>query len=77
MEVSVLFFGQVRERVGVDNLSLQNIRDLNELKRILHDRYPGLRDLRFLYSLNRAVESGNKDLKNGDEIALLPPFAGG
>jgi molybdopterin converting factor small subunit len=31
----------------------------------------------FRVSVNNEITADNPDLKDGDEIALLPPFAGG
>ncbi|MFT7198043.1 MAG: molybdopterin synthase sulfur carrier subunit, partial [Marinoscillum sp.] len=40
------------------------------------DRYQGLSDLTFQLAVNQVLTT-TADLKEGDEVAFLPPFAGG
>jgi molybdopterin synthase sulfur carrier subunit len=40
-------------------------------------RFPALKGLSYKISLNRELGRSDSQLKQGDEVALLPPFAGG
>jgi MoaE-MoaD fusion protein len=81
MQVRVLFFGQLKEIVGVE----QENADLSEGSRVedLFDRYgrrfPKLAEFRssIAASLNQEYVSWDASLAPGDEIAFLPPVSGG
>ena len=50
---------------------------LNELDDLLKARFPELSSVSYRLSVNRQLTTDNRQLSDGDEIALLPPFAGG
>lgn len=77
MKVKVLLFGVLAEKAGTSSLELENIEDMDKLKEHVLDKYPDFRHLSFQASLNRNLSKGNEKLSDGDEVALLPPFAGG
>ena len=39
--------------------------------------YPFLKNMNYLIAVNQEVIKDNIALRDGDEIALMPPFAGG
>jgi molybdopterin synthase sulfur carrier subunit len=43
----------------------------------LLDKFPSLSNYRFQVAVNKERIKGNVLLSDNDEIALLPPFAGG
>ena len=45
--------------------------------RNLKSKFQFLENAAFAVALNQVVVNGNAKLKDKDEIALLPPFAGG
>jgi molybdopterin converting factor subunit 1 len=81
MQVRVLFFGQLKEIVGVEQADA----DLSDGTRVgdLFDRYgrqfPKLADFRssIAASVNQEYVSWDALLSAGDEIAFLPPVSGG
>jgi molybdopterin converting factor small subunit len=78
MEVKVLFFGVLGDRAGCSEKSLlRSYRYRQLLKHRLRWIYPGLADFSYRISLNQSLITENMSLKNGDEVAYLPPFAGG
>ncbi len=77
MKIKVLLFGILAEKAAEDELLLENISSLKDLKEYLFGRYPSFADYKFRISVNQTLIEGNKKLKEGDEVALLPPFAGG
>lgn len=76
MKIKVLFFGYLTERLGSSELEVE-ADSLNGLKATLNERFPTLKDLGCLYAVNQEVAQGDLALKAGDEVALMPPFAGG
>lgn len=82
MRVKVLFFSVLRDVVGADELD----RDLpakgarlGELVGSLAEDYPGLADWRgrLLLAVNEEYVDVGTELRDGDEIALMPPVQGG
>ena len=77
MRIKLLFFGQVRDITGSSETELAGITTISDLKKYLFNKFPPLKDSKFLISVNRKIVNDNSTLNNGDEVAILPPFAGG
>jgi molybdopterin converting factor small subunit len=77
MKVTVLFFGVLTEITGTGTKFYNDVRTLEDLKIRVADDYPEIVHYDFMVSLNNEIISENQVLNDGDEIALLPPFAGG
>ncbi|MCB9235258.1 MAG: MoaD/ThiS family protein [Bacteroidia bacterium] len=77
MKIRILLFGQVQEAAGRAEMELENIASLAELRTILSQKIPLLTQINYLTALNQEVVKGDAGLKDGDEIAIMPPFAGG
>jgi molybdopterin converting factor small subunit len=77
MKVTVLFFGVLTEVTGTGTKFYNDVRTLGDLKIKIADDYPEIVNYDFRISLNNEIISENPELRDGDEIALLPPFAGG
>jgi molybdopterin converting factor small subunit len=82
--ITVRLFGMTKSLAGnQDSLSLalsngQKVKDLVEL---LEVGYPMIGELihkkKILVSVNQEIAHEETDIREGDEVALLPPFAGG
>ncbi len=77
MKVNVLFFGNLSELVNANHLVMENVADTNELLNKLNSKFQSLKNYNYRIAINQNMEAGVTTLKNGDEIALLPPFSGG
>jgi sulfur-carrier protein len=77
MEVKVLFFGVLEEVTGFNLKIYSEVRSLADLRHRIEDDFPEIVHYNYMTSLNNEIISGDGQLKNGDEIALMPPFAGG
>jgi molybdopterin synthase sulfur carrier subunit len=75
--VNLIYFGSVTDVTGIQSEEIESPATLNELSELLISRFPGLSALNYRFSVNRKLTSENPQLADGDEIALLPPFAGG
>lgn len=79
MTVSIKYFGQIAEQTGKKEevISVEHEEfDLEALKNVCSSKY----ELADLDSVQIAVNQTIKrtgPLKDGDEVAFLPPFAGG
>ena len=77
MKIRVLFFGELTDFCGTSSVELSGIRDTKELQEYLNKQFSELRSASYVTSINNKIVNGNINLKDGDEVALLPPFSGG
>lgn len=79
MKVEVRFFARCREIVGVKQkeLELEEGVTLKDLKELLMQEYPDLKNLKLLVSLNHSYANPEATLNDKDEIAVFPPVSGG
>ena len=81
MRITVKLFAILRERAGVGEMSL----DLPEGATVesaavaMVERVPGIRELvrRVAYAVNCDYVDLSARLKDGDELAVIPPVSGG
>lgn len=76
-KIKVIYFGALAEVSGKNEEMLEISGNMGSLLDVLKKEYPGLSDKRFIISVNQEICSETKELSDGDEVALLPPFAGG
>lgn len=74
--MDVLLFGSIAEKAGTDRLSI-SAPDTQALKQALEEHIEGLSLLSYALAVDRKIMNGNVELSGSEEIALLPPFAGG
>jgi molybdopterin synthase catalytic subunit len=81
MQVTVLYFAVFRERLRRDSeaVDLPDGAALDALIAVLEERHPEVRGLRGKYrvAVNQEMVAEGPVLHDGDEIALIPPVAGG
>jgi len=78
MAITIKYFGAIEEATGVaeESILLEDITSLEELREYTLTKYAEIKGLSYQLALNQVLtESGS--LKEGDEVAFLPPFAGG
>ncbi|MFI3246699.1 MAG: molybdopterin synthase sulfur carrier subunit [Ferrimonas sp.] len=81
--INVLFFAQIRELVGTDQLSLPAESELTaeRLRQQLLSRGEkwqlALADANVLVAVNQTLSGWDTPLKSGDEVAFFPPVTGG
>ena len=74
MRVSVRLFAGIRERAGRSRVELEDVATIDDVWAALGlgDEPPGL-----LYAVNRVYVEPGTALRDGDEVALIPPVSGG
>jgi len=77
MEVKVLFFGVLAEVTGTNLKHFRDVKSISDLKLRIQDDFPEVVHYNYRISLNNEIINDDPKLKNGDEVALMPPFAGG
>lgn len=78
MEINIKFFGKLAELTGENELTLE-IADksgIKELEQHFAKQYESWGLQTYLVAVNQDITE-DQMLKNGDEVAFLPPFAGG
>jgi molybdopterin synthase catalytic subunit/molybdopterin converting factor small subunit len=74
MAVSVRLFAGLRERAGTAKVELDGVACVADVwpRLGLGDEPPGL-----LYAVNREYADRDRELRDGDEVAVIPPVSGG
>jgi len=78
MSVTILYFASLRDRAGRDTEKLPaegTAAEAYELLRARHDFAFARTQLRV--AINGALAGWDKALRDGDEIAFIPPVSGG
>jgi molybdopterin synthase catalytic subunit len=82
--VTVRLFGMIKTLAGNQSelsVALNGGRRVKDLVSVLEAAYPQVSELihkkKVLVSVNQEIAHEETEIKDGDEVALLPPFAGG
>lgn len=73
----VLLFGILADAIGQPFIEVEEAKDTDALRRQLVVAYPALNMYPYVIAHNKKVINANQSIVQGDELALLPPFAGG
>lgn len=74
--MEVRLFGAIAEKAGASTIQL-DAPTVAELRQALIQRIPGLANLSHAIAVERRIVTGDHALSGTEEIAVLPPFAGG
>ena len=77
MNIRVKLFGLLADAAGKSELQIENASDTDSLKKQMLLDYPNLTNKSFIVAVRKQIIGNNQKLENGDEVAFLPPFAGG
>jgi len=80
MEINVLAFGIAKDIFGASSIGLQLSNDANvsNLKYLLEQQYPKLKQLRsYMVAVNNEYALDGDTVHERDEIAIIPPVSGG
>ena len=80
MKLHLLAFGIARDILNGGSLAfdLETGDRIADLKHALQDRYPGFHQLASLsFAVNESYVPDTHQLKDGDEVVLIPPVSGG
>ena len=79
MRIKVLFFASLKELIGISSASI-DLAEGGTTSTLFADlciQYPSLRQGSMAIAVNKAYVTEDIVLKDGDEVALLPPISGG
>lgn len=81
MQVEVLFFALAREKAGRSTaaFALDDAATVAELWRAIVHEHPGLEPLgsSVSFAVNQEYADRRRVLRDGDEVAVIPPVSGG
>ncbi|HOW40112.1 MAG TPA: MoaD/ThiS family protein [Bacteroidales bacterium] len=77
MDVKVMFFGVLAEVTGTTFLNYTGVKTLSDLRQRITDRHPEIVHYNYRIAVNNLFTDDDCTLSDGDEVAFLPPFAGG
>lgn len=78
MKLKLKYFGKLAEAAGLheEDKDFESAQTLAELKKLIFEEYQFDESETIQVAVNQQL-GANITLKEGDEIAFLPPFAGG
>lgn len=74
--MKILLFGVLADVIGKSSMEIDAY-DIESLNKNLLIQFPELKKYQFQFAVNKVKVEKNRPLNSSDEIALLPPFAGG
>jgi molybdopterin converting factor subunit 1 len=81
MTITIRLFAIARERAGVSELTLDlpPCATVSTARDALLQKHPSLSDLlsRVAFAVNREYAPMDRELHDGDEVAVIPPVSGG
>lgn len=79
MNVKIKYFGAVADKTRVSEELIQFDKEmltLSDVRSFCENKYQDIQQLKFNLSINMNLKDEG-EIVDGDEIAFLPPFAGG
>ena len=79
MSITIKYFGVIAEATGVAQEKVtmeEGGSSVEELRSYCLNKYDTIVDLSFQLAVNQTLTAAG-ELNDGDEVAFLPPFAGG
>ena len=77
MNIAIKYFGSIAEVTNRnEEVIIFSGNTIVELLELLNTKYPNLKNINFQVAQNQELVSFEDEI-TGEEIALLPPFAGG
>jgi len=79
MNLQIHFFGMIAETLKKEQLIIDNYQGntLGDVEEMLKDNFPELGGFTYKLALNKKMVNKETALEKENEIAVLPPFAGG
>lgn len=79
MKLKLNYFGQIAELMNTSSayFELTKGHTVQHLRHSLNKEYPKLAEVTYQVAVNQQLVSEDIEVLEADEIALLPPFAGG
>jgi len=79
LSINIKYFGMIGEAANKDSevITINESATVEELKNVILQKHKKLKKMDFQIALNLNIAGKDEKINDKDEIALLPPFAGG
>ena len=79
MLITIKYFGMLVEITNTtqETYSLEQDSELEKIEQDILVKYPKIQHITYNVAVNQKIVDRKHLVKNGDELAFLPPFAGG
>lgn len=77
MKIKIKFFASLAEVTGISEMEVTDCSTMIDLKNWLQMKFPEIESRKYAVAVNKAIDPSITVFRDGDEIALLPPFSGG
>lgn len=74
--MKVLLYGIIAEKAGAASIEVE-AGDTTALRAALNEKIDGLNSISYSLAIDRVLTHNKKQLNGNEEVAALPPFAGG
>jgi len=74
--MDVMLFGMIAEKAGTDRIEVHAV-STGVLRQVLAERIKGFEGLSYSIAVDRTIVHEDISFTGSEEIAVLPPFAGG
>ncbi|NQD69431.1 MoaD/ThiS family protein [Sphingobacterium shayense] len=75
MGITIISYGSLIDVLGQSLTCIAT--DTDELITHIHQKYPNIKNKRFVIAVNNTIIKKNTVLRQGDQVALMPPYSGG
>lgn len=75
--IHIHLYGELTDIVGKEKIEMSSFQSLRKCLDALKEEFPSLNTKVYRVALNNEIIDEDVELKQGDIIALMPPFAGG
>ena len=77
MQINIKTFGAVTDLLEDTEIEVNDGATLRDLKHTLLEQFPQLKQQYFRLGIGARLPDEETELMEGDEVSLMPPFAGG
>jgi len=79
MRVKLKVFAYLRETLGIkeEEIEIEDGIKVGQLWSLFKDKIPANKNFRILFAVNNEYLEEDRELKEGDEVAFIPPVSGG
>jgi molybdopterin converting factor small subunit len=76
-QMNIMVFGQLEDITGASIISIDEVKDTEQLLNALNIRFPQLKEKKMLIAVDQKIIQENTVINDQSAVALLPPFSGG
>ena len=75
--MKIKLFGMLADKAQANEIEVSDVSTKEQLIQKVNNNHPSFNGLEYKVCVNQAISQGDQHISPDDEIALLPPYAGG